>query len=253
MSEIEQFRLSKLVSLISKFSRNEAEKLINQGKVKVNGEVIKSATAFVTKTDDIKIDGAPVIRRTSETKIIAFHKPRGFVVTRKDEQGRKTIYSLLPSEFSNYIYIGRLDIQSEGLLLLTNNGDLAHEMEDPKNGLEREYEVRVFGYVTDDKINRMQKGVSIDGLHYKAKSVSILKRKTEGSTNTWLSVVLTTGKNREVRKLMKFFNLSVNRLIRARYGNVLLGSLPVAAHMPLHRAKLAKVLSEISEKCKKDF
>lgn len=253
MSDIEKFRLSKFISLISKFSRNEAEILINKGSVKVNGEIIKSATFFVTRNDDVKIEGAKKLSLVKETKIIAFNKPRGFVVTRKDEKGRKTIYSLLPSEFSNYIYIGRLDIQTEGLILLTNNGDLAHAMEDPQNGFEREYEVRVFGVINEDKIDRMQKGVSIDGLHYKAKSVSILKRKSEGSTNTWLSVVLTTGKNREVRKLMKFFNLSVNRLVRVRYANVALGALPVGAYMQLHRTKLAKVLTEVSAKCSKTF
>lgn len=242
---------------MSNFSRNEAEKLINQKKVKVNGEVINSATFFVTKEDKIIIEGVKpdkIATKIKDISIIALNKPRGLVVTRKDEKNRKTIYSILPSQYANYIYIGRLDMQSEGLILLTNSGDLAHAMESPKNEFEREYEVRVFGYLTPDKINRMTKGVSIDGLLYKAKSVTIKKRKGEDSANTWLSIVLVTGKNREVRKLMEFFNLSVNRLVRVRYGNVLLNaSMPVGSYMPLHRTKLAKILTEVSQKCGKDF
>lgn len=242
-------RLSKQVSLISKFSRNEAEKLINSGKVFVNGEKTTSSTQFVSETDKIEIRGENLIpsKLASETKIIALHKPRGLVVTRKDEKSRKTIYSILPPSFSNYIYIGRLDIQSEGLILLTNSGDLAHKMELPANAVEREYEVRVFGIVSEEKINRMQKGVSIDSLLYKAKSVQIKKQKTEDSKNTWLSVVLTSGKNREVRKLMEFFNLKVNRLVRVRYGTVSLSSLPIGAYIELHRTKVAKILTDVKD------
>ena len=237
-------RLSKKVSMISKFSRNEAEKLINAGKVFVNGEMIKSATKFVLDSDKVEVRGEKMIpsKLSSETKILALHKPRGLVVTRSDEKARKTIYSILPPTFSNFIYIGRLDIQSEGLLLLTNNGELAHEMELPAHCYEREYEVSVFGIVSDDKINRMMKGVSIDSLLYKAKSVEVKKRKTDDSKNTWISVVLTGGKNREIRKLMEFFNLKVNRLIRVRYGTVSIGALPVGAYMELHRTKVAKIL-----------
>lgn len=247
-------RLSKQVSLVSKFSRNEAEKLINSGSVSVNGKVVKSATFFVEEGDDIKIEGKGIpIKKISETKIIIFNKPRGFVVTRKDEQNRKTIYSILPNQFSNYIYVGRLDINTEGLVLLTNNSKLAHELEMPENGFEREYEVRVFGIVSEDKIKRMIKGVSIDGMHYKAKSVSVKKRKTDDSKNTWLSIILTTGKNREVRKLMNFFNLRVNRLMRVRYASFVIGNIPLGAYMEVHRTKLAKVISEVEEKCRKNL
>jgi 23S rRNA pseudouridine2605 synthase len=245
-------RLSKQVSLISKFSRNEAEKLINSGRITVNGSVNKSATSYVKPSDSIKIEGAKTLEKTDKLiKIIALNKPRGFVVTRKDEKNRKTIYSFLPHEFSNYIYVGRLDINSEGLILLTNSGSLAHELEDPINEFEREYEVRVFGYVTPDKINRMIKGVSIDGLHYKAKSVEIKKRKTDDSKNTWLNVVLTSGKNREVRKLMEFFNLTVNRLVRIRYAHFSLNSIPLGAFMEIHRTKTEKVILSVQDKCQK--
>jgi 23S rRNA pseudouridine2605 synthase len=139
------------------------------------------------------------------------------------------------------------------LLLLTNSGRLAHELESPQNGFEREYEVRVFGIVSEDKMNRMQKGVTIDGLHYKAKSVSIKKKKTDDSKNTWLTIILDTGKNREVRKLMEFFNLKVNKLIRVRYANVAISGLQVGSYLELHRTKLAKVLELVKEKCKKEI
>jgi 23S rRNA pseudouridine2605 synthase len=254
MSEVsERRRLSKQVSLISKFSRNEAEKLIHSGKVFVNGEKTKSATAFVSSEDKIEIRGEILQKEPTEIKVIAFNKPRGFVVTKNDEKGRKTIYSILPKAFANYIYVGRLDINTEGLILLTNSGKLAHELESPQNGFEREYEVRVFGLVSDDKINRMQKGVTIDGLHYKAKTVFIKKRRTEDSRNTWLTVILETGKNREVRNLMEFFNLKVNKLLSVRYANITLSGLPLGAYLELHRSKLAKVIELVEEKCKKEL
>jgi 23S rRNA pseudouridine2605 synthase len=251
MNEENKNRLSKQIALISKFSRNEAEKLIHAGRVLVNGSKITSATYYVTPEDKIQIKGEAIRKAPSEVKIIAFNKPRGFVVTRQDEKGRKTIYSILPPEFSNYVYVGRLDMNTEGLILLTNSGKIAHELEDPANGFEREYEVRVFGIVSEDKLNRMHKGVSIDSLHYKAKSVFVKKKKEETSKNTWLTVILDTGKNREVRKLMEFFNLQVNRLVRVRYANVALSGLPIGAYTPLHRTKLAKVTAEIESKCGK--
>ena len=246
-------RLSKKVALVSKFSRNEAEKLINSGKVSVNGTVVRSATQFVGEEDVVKIEGEKLAKPLSEIKILAMHKPKGFVVTRNDEKGRKTIYSLIPPQFSNYIYIGRLDMNSEGLLLLTNSGDLAHEMELPANGFEREYEVRVFGFLDEKKFDRMQKGVTIDGMHYKVKSVSIKKRKNDDSKNTWLTIILETGKNREIRKLMEFFNLSVSRLIRVKYANVALSALPLASYMELPKAKVLKVLKEVEKQCGKKF
>jgi 23S rRNA pseudouridine2605 synthase len=247
----EQRRLSKQVSLISKFSRNEAEKLINSGKVFVNGKCTTSATMFVSSEDKIEIKGEGLMREPSQIKLIAFNKPKGFIVTKKDESGRKTIFDILPKQLSSFMYVGRLDMNTEGLLLLTNSGRLAHEFEDPENGFEREYEVRVFGLITEEKINRMQKGVTIDGLHYKAKAVFIKKRKTDDSKNTWLTVILDTGKNREVRKLMEFFNLRVNKLIRVRYANVSLSGLPLGSYMELHRTKLAKILQLVEEKCGK--
>jgi 23S rRNA pseudouridine2605 synthase len=251
MSDKLQYRLSKLVSLKSKFSRNEAEKIIRDGAVFVNGSKITYPSAIVYEDDKIDIKGFEVKKIPTAVEIIAFNKPRGFVVTRKDEKQRPTIYSILPKQFSDFTYVGRLDMNTEGLILLTNNAKIAHELEDPQNGFEREYEVRVFGLINDDKIDRMQKGVSIDGMHYKAKSVTIKKKKSDSSKNTWLSVILETGKNREVRKLLDFFNLRVNRLVRVRYGDVLLSGLPLGAYISFHRTKLTKFIQSIEEKCGK--
>lgn len=245
-------RLSKQIALVSKFSRNEAEKLINAGHVTVNGKVVKSATFYVNQDDAVKINNASYAPKADAAiKVYAFHKPRGLVVTKSDEKNRKTIYSVLPPFLSNYVYIGRLDMNTEGLILLTNSGNLAHEMESPKNEFEREYDVRVFGTIDAHKIDRMTKGVSIDGLHYKAKSVTIKKQQTRDSKNVWLTVTLTTGKNREIRKLMEFLNLKVNRLIRTKYDSVSLGKLPVGGIIELHRSKLAKIVASVSKKCQK--
>lgn len=244
-------RLSKQVSLVSRFSRNEAEKLIHSGKVFVNGEKITSATSIVSIEDKIEIKGFATNEIPTEIKIIAFNKPRGFVVSKKDEKGRSTIYSILPKQFANYVYVGRLDMNTEGLILLTNNSKIAHELEDPNNQFEREYEVRVFGLITEEKLKRMQKGVSIDGMHYKAKSVAIKKQKTSDSKNAWLKIILETGKNREVRKLVEFFNLRVNRLIRVRYASVNLAQIATGQCLELHQRKITQVVKSIEDKCKK--
>lgn len=249
-----KIRLSKKISLISDFSRKEAEVLIRESKIKVNQKIETSPAFLVDNQDLIQIDEKKIPNKVlSEIKIIAFNKPRGCVVTKSDEKDRKTIYSLLPRQYSNFIYIGRLDINTEGLLLLTNSGSFAREMELPANGFEREYEVRVFGLVTPEKLNRMVKGVSIDRLHYKASHVTIKKRYSDNSKNTLLSIILTTGKNREVRKLMEFFNLKVNRLKRVRYGSIMIGSLPLGGCIEFHRTKTHKLIKEIELKCQKNL
>ena len=157
-----------------------------------------------------------------KTRLWLYYKPVGFVTTHKDEKGRQTVFDILPSSMPRVVSVGRLDMNSEGLLLLTNNGALARELELPKNAWSRRYRVRVHGKIDEEKMAQLQEGVVIDGVVYGKVSI-VIDQKT--GTNTWLTITLNEGKNREIRKLMKFIGLEVARLIRVSYGPFQLGSL----------------------------
>ena len=214
-------RIAKVVARAGVCSRREAERQIEQGRIAVNGIVLTSPACVVTETDVVTVDGKPLPAK-EKTRVWRYHKPAGLVTTRKDPQGRPTVFDSLPDTMPRVISIGRLDLNSEGLLLLTNDGEFARQMELPSTGWARRYRVRIHGEITPEMIDRLAKGVAVDGVRYAPAQVTVDKKQ---GTNTWLTVSLKEGKNREIRRLMESFNLPVTRLIRVSYGPFQLGNL----------------------------
>ncbi len=221
-------RVAKVMARAGLCSRRDAEKWIAAGRVAVNGEVLKTPARTVTEDDDVMVDGErlPVADRA---RLWRFHKPVGLVTTHKDEKGRSTVFDALPPDMPRVVSVGRLDLNSEGLLLLTNDGDLSRELELPARGWMRRYRVRVHGRVDAKMLDRLKNGVTVEGVRY-GEIIATLDGETDPSkgpakSNVWISVSLTEGKNREIRKVMAFLGLSVTRLIRVSYGPFQLGKL----------------------------
>ena len=213
-------RIAKVIADSGHCSRREAEKLIFEGRVRVNGKIIESP-ALLISDESIKIDNK-LINNKQKTRLWIFHKPAGFLTSSTDPKNRKTIYNILPSDLPRLISIGRLDYNSEGLLLMTTNGELARYVELPKTGWIRKYRVRVHGKINEYRLKNLINGITIDNIKYKFSEVKIEK---SNSTNSWLILSLKEGKNREIRKVMEFFGLKVNRLVRISYGPFNLGNL----------------------------
>lgn len=214
-------RIAKKIADAGLCSRREAERWILAGRVQVNGKVLETPACVVGNEDVVLVDNKP-LQQKSHTRVWMYHKPAGLIVSHKDPQGRSTIFEHLPKNMPRVISVGRLDLNSEGLLLLTNDGEWARKMELPANGWERTYRVRVHGMITGEVLSRLSKGVKIDGIKYAPCQIEI--EKTQG-TNSWLKMTLHEGKNREIRKMMGFFGLEVARLIRISYGPYQLGTL----------------------------
>ena len=214
-------RIAKVLARAGVCSRRDAEKLIEAGRVSVNGTVLESPAVKVTARDKILVDDK-AIPRQEPTRLWRYHKPTGLVTTHKDPEGRKTVFESLPEGMARVMSVGRLDINSEGLLLLTNDGELARRFELPSTGWLRRYRVRVFGKITQDDLDRFVKGVEIEGVRYRAAEAK-LERQT--SDNSWVNIALREGKNREIKRLMESIGCRVSRLIRVSYGPFQLGSL----------------------------
>ena len=214
-------RLAKFMSHSGVCSRREAEEYIKQGRVTVNGEVVSTPAFNVEGTEKILFDGEKLPQK-DKTRLWLYHKPSGLITTHKDEQGRETVFDHLPIGMPRVISVGRLDLNSEGLLLLTNNGELSRELELPQNAWSRRYRVRVHGKVDKQKLESLAKGVEVEDVAY-SKVIAVID--SQNGSNAWLTVTLNEGKNREIRKLMKFIGLEVARLIRVSYGPFQLGSL----------------------------
>ena len=212
-------RIAKHLSRAGLCSRREAERWIEAGRVAVNGVKLDSPVMLVTDKDVISVDGKPISEK-QETRLWRYHKPAGLVTSHADEQGRQTVFESLPPDMPRVISIGRLDLNTEGLLLLTNDGELSRHLEHPDTGWRRRYRVRVYGEVTPEKLRILKKGITYRGIDAKLES--------ESGANSWLTVTLTEGKNREVRNAMESIDLKVNRLIRIAYGPFQLGNLPVS-------------------------
>lgn len=216
-----QERIAKRIARAGVCSRRDAEKLIEAGKVSVNGKKITSPALNVTAEDKIIVNGK-LVGDAEKTQLWLYHKPSGLVTTHKDPQGRPTVFDVLPKDMPRVISIGRLDLNSEGLLLLTNDGALARKLELPETGWIRRYRVRAFGSFPAGLLERMQKPLTIEGVRYKAMEV---KMESDSGTNRWFEVSIREGKNREIRKIFEHFGLRVNRLIRQSYGPLQLGAL----------------------------
>jgi 23S rRNA pseudouridine2605 synthase len=214
-------RIAKVIARAGLASRRTAEMLIAAGRVAVNGKVIASPALNVSSRDTITVDGEPLPAAT-RTRLFRYHKPRGLVTTHSDPQGRPTIFAKLPKRLPRLISVGRLDLNSEGLLLLTNDGGLARALELPATGWRRRYRVRALGRVTQDALDRLKRGVTVAGVRYGPIEAALDR---EQGANVWLTVSLREGKNREVRRVLEHLGLKVNRLIRVSYGPFELGEL----------------------------
>ena len=213
-------RIAKFIARSGVCSRRAAEELILQQRVTLNGQVINSPAVNVEPTDKILIDGEK-LPTIEQTRLWLYYKPTGLITSHKDSS-RPTVFDNLPAGMPRVISVGRLDLNSEGLLLLTNNGELSRLLELPQNGWSRRYKVKVHGQVTQQKLDSVSNGVTIDGVNYGPVKITI--DNTQG-TNTWLTITLSEGKNREIRRLMQYIGLEVARLIRLSYGPFQLGSL----------------------------
>ena len=221
-------RIAKVMARAGLCSRRDAEKWIAGGRVEINGEVLTTPAVTVTTTDEIVVDGEP-LPAPGRARLWRFHKPVGLVTTHRDDQGRTNIFEVLPPDLPRVVSVGRLDITSEGLLLLTNDGTLARELEHPSRGWVRRYRARVYGGVDPRALAALKGGVTVAGVRYgpitAALDSSTDPSKGSPKRNVWASVSLTEGKNREVRKIMAHLGLTVSRLIRVAYGPFQLGKL----------------------------
>ncbi len=212
-------RIAKAIAKSGLCSRRDAEKLVLEGRVKVNGKIIDSPALNVTD-EIIEVDGKP-ISAVEKARLFIYYKPVGLVTTHKDELGRDTVFEHLPKNMPRVVSVGRLDLNSEGLLLLTTSGEVARQFELPSSGFKRVYRVRVFGHVQITDLKKLKNGITIDDVDY----APILVEFEKLSTNSWLKITLQEGKNREIRKVLKHFGLEVSRLIRIEYGEYKLGDL----------------------------
>lgn len=218
-------RVAKVMARAGLCSRREAETWIAEGRVAVNGAVISSPALNVAAQDRIAVDGKPLPTR-ERTRLFLFHKPRGLVTTSADTHGRPTIFGALPKDLPRLISVGRLDLNTEGLLLLTNDGGLARALELPATGWLRRYRVRAHGKVAQARLDGLRKGIEVDGVRYGAIEAALDR---EQGANVWLTFAMREGKNREIRNVLGALGLQVNRLIRVSYGPFQLGDLPAGA------------------------
>jgi len=214
-------RIAKVLARAGLCSRRDAERWIADGRVAVNGTVIASPALNVTGRDRIAVDGEPLQSR-ERTRLWLYHKPRGLVTTARDPEGRPTVFASLPADLPRVVAVGRLDINTEGLLLLTNDGGLARVLELPATGWLRRYRVRAHGTVTQAALDTLKDGVTIDGIMYGAVEATL--DRVQGS-NVWVTVALREGKNREVKRVLGHLGLSTTRLIRVSYGPFQIGDL----------------------------
>ncbi|MDC9808157.1 MULTISPECIES: pseudouridine synthase [Rhizobium] len=215
-------RISKVMARAGVASRRDIERMIMEGRVTLNGRVLDTPVVNVTLADRIEVDGVP-IRGIERTRLWLYHKPAGLVTTNADPEGRATVFDNLPEELPRVMSIGRLDINTEGLLLLTNDGGLARALELPATGWLRRYRVRAHGEIDQDALDKLKDGIAVDGVLYG--SIEATLDRTQGS-NVWITMGLREGKNREIKNVLGALGLDVNRLIRISYGPFQLGDLP---------------------------
>lgn len=214
-------RIAKVMARAGLCSRRDAEAWILEGRVKVDGKVLESPAFCVTSESRILVDDK-LLPQAEKTKLWLYYKPKGLVTTHKDELGRPTLFEALRKTLPRVISVGRLDLNSEGLLLLTNDGTLARHLELPSTGWVRRYRVRVHGHIDLQELKKLEKGLTIEGIHYGSITAALDRQKGD---NAWLTVSLQEGKNRELRRVFEFLGWPVSRLIRTSYGPFQLGTL----------------------------
>ncbi len=214
-------RIAKRLSRAGVASRREAERMIEAGRVSVNGAKIDSPALNVTERDKIEVDGAP-IGAAEQSRLWLYHKPSGLVTTAKDEKGRRTIFDALPEDMPRVMSVGRLDLNSEGLILLTNDGEIKRRLELPSTGWLRKYRVRVKGTPSEADLEPLRRGIEVEGTRFQPMTVTLDRQQ---GANAWLTIGLREGKNREIRRATEAVGLVVNRLLRVSYGPFRLGEL----------------------------
>src|SRR5262245_30695422 len=233
-------RIAKVIARAGLASRREAEAWIAAGRVAVNGATITSPALNVSGSDRIAVDGKPLPER-ERTRLFLFHKPRGLVTTNADPEGRPTIFGGLPKDMPRVVTVGRLDMNTEGLLLLTNDGGLARALELPATGWLRRYRVRAYGKILQHRLDGLRNGITVDGIRYGAIEATLDR---EQGDNAWITFAMREGKNREIRNVLGELGLKVNRLIRLSYGPFQLGDLPAGAVEEIKTRALRERLRE---------
>ena len=229
-------RIAKWLARAGVASRRDAERLIAEGRVRLGGKVVTTPATFVSAEDAIEVD-QKLVAQPQRTRLFRYHKPAGLVTTHRDPEGRPTVFDKMPPGLPRVVSIGRLDLTSEGLLLLTNDGALSRRLELPANGWLRRYRVRVFGHPHPDDLAALARGITIDGVHYASIDAAVDAKQGD---NAWLTIGLQEGKNREIRRVLAHLGFQVSRLIRLAYGPFQLGALPKGAVEEVN----AKVLRE---------
>ncbi|WP_068114450.1 pseudouridine synthase [Tropicimonas marinistellae] len=214
-------RIAKVIARAGRASRREAERLIEAGRVTVNGKTISSPALNVTPDDSISVDGV-ALAEAEPPRLWLYHKPAGLVTTARDEKGRKTVFDALPDGMPRVLSVGRLDLNSEGLLLLTNDGGIKRRLELPSTGWMRRYRVRIKGTPDDATLEPLRQGLTVDGERFQPMGVTLDRQQ---GANAWVTVSLREGRNREIRRAMEAVGMTVNRLIRVSYGPFKLGDL----------------------------
>lgn len=218
-------RIAKLLARAGIASRREVERMIADGRVALNGTKLDTPATLLASLDGVTVDGKPVAA-PDKTRLFLFHKPTGVLTAERDFSGRPTIYSRLPEGLPRLMPVGRLDLNTEGLLLLTNDGALKRALELPSSGIERTYRARAFGPVSQAQLEELAEGLTIEGIRYGRIDANLER---SAGRNKWIEMTLTEGKNREVRRVLEHLGLQVSRLIRTKYGPFVLGGAPIAA------------------------
>lgn len=214
-------RIAKVLARAGVASRREIERMIGAGRIRVDGKVLHTPAFLITGGEEVRVDDKTITTKTP-TRLWRFHKPAGLLTTNSDPQGRPNIFEHLPKTLPRVLTVGRLDMNTEGLLLLTNDGELARKLELPATGFSRRYRARAFGHTTQEQLDRLKDGIMIDG--QMTKGIDAVLERQQGD-NVWISLTLRDGKNREVRRALATLGLKVNRLIRISYGPFQLGDL----------------------------
>jgi len=235
-AQVPQQRIAKLLARAGVASRREIERMIAEGRIALNGEKLTTPATLLDTLEGVTVDGRAV-QPAAATRLFRFYKPPGTITAERDPRGRATIYDRLPQGLPRLMPVGRLDFMTEGLLLLTNDGELKRQLELPRTGVVRTYRARAFGHITQDQLEELAVGITIEGMHYGSINAN-LERRT--GRNAWIEMSLTEGKNREVRRVLEHLGLQVSRLIRTAYGPLTLAGLQPGGVDEVEQAELGE-------------
>lgn len=230
----EEQRIAKLLARAGIASRREIERMIGEGRIAIDGVKVETPATLLLSLKGVTVDGKPV-KAPEAARVFRFHKPRGLLTTERDPKGRPTIYDRIPKGLPRLMPVGRLDLNTEGLLLLTNDGGLKRQLELPATGIERTYRARAYGKVTQAQLEDLMMGIEIEGIRYGSINANVERRT---GANVWIEMRLSEGKNREVRRVLEFLGLEVSRLIRTSYGPFELGDLAPGALVEVKQHEL---------------